>query len=679
MRSTSRFLLSLGLIIALLGIASCGGGDNASPSAPATTPDATVFAVVATVPGEDAPPIAPDSDIAVTFSRPVKPETVLEHFFVLDEMTRESVSGTVTYDEATKTARFKPELPFTMSGHYLGRLHTAVTDVTGNRLPVRFEWSFLVEDPPLTQDVHFAPYDGQTEVHPRASVRMDFPRKLNAATVTQESFQLLANGAPVPATVAYADEGFSISASLTPTGQMALGTEYNVRLAGTVTTVTGQPLGSELAWRFTTTAAPRASLQFGDKGENEAQAITVDPAGNLIITGTDLSFSMPPPPPGGGPNPAPTPATPFTRAWIRKVDTTGATIWEVAPFPAAEAFFWDVTADSKGDLLVTGSATSAIASEPLLGLSDIIVVKVRGTDGTTVWSRQLGTSDEDLARAVTVDSTDAVYLTGFTSGTLAQNTNAGGVDVVIAKLNGETGATTWLKQFGSAGMDFGTAIKTDTAANVFVTGHSSDALDGQSNKGLDDIFLARIAAATGEKTSTRMIGTANIEEGHGLAVSANGVFVAGFTVNPETGQADTMVAAFDAAGDKAVWTKTFDLKGMSMAHNLTVDAGGMLYVTGTIDAVFQPSPGANLMGGFVAQVTAAAGELKWQTVIEGQNERGADHEFFAHVTANDIVVDTNNNLRVCGSVHGNGGIDGFVSLGASDAFLVTIKTDGQRL
>lgn len=669
------FRHSLGLIISLFGMLSCGGGDNSTPSAPAATPEATVFAVIATTPDEDAPPIAPDSDVTVTFNRSVRPETVLEHFFVLDEMTRESVAGSVTYDEATKTARFKPELPFTMSGHYLGRIHTAVTDVNGNRLPVRFEWSFLIEDPPITQDIHFAPFDGQTDVHPRASVRIDFPRKMDAATITTESFQLLANGAPVPAAVTYKDEGFSISALLTPSSEMTLATEYNVRLAGSVTTVTGQPFANELAWRFTTAAAARASLQFGDNGENEAQAVTVDNAGNLIITGTDLSFAIPPPP---GTGPVPTPGTPITRAWIRKVDSNGATLWEAAPFPAAEAFFWDVAADSKGDLIVTGSATSAIAAEPLLGLSDIIVVKVRGADGTTVWSRQLGTSDEDLARSVTVDATDAVYLTGSTAGTLAQNTNAGAIDVVIAKLNGETGATTWLKQIGSAGIDVGSAVEADTAGNVFVTGHSSDAFDGQTNNGLDDIFLARIAAETGETTSIRLIGTANIEEGHGLAVSTNGIFVAGFTVNPDTGQSDTMVAAFDAAGDKTIWTKTFDLNGMSMAHSLTADAGDLLYVTGTVDTAFQPGAELNLMGGFVAQVTAATGDLNWQTVIEGQNERGADHEFFAHVTANDIVVDANNNLRVCGSVHGNGGIDGYVSQGASDAFLVTIKPDGQR-
>lgn len=681
MKSNSPLRPLLGLVIALLGMVSCGGGSDSPSSAPAAGPEATVFAVVATSPGEDAAPIAPDSEVTVTFNRAVKPETVLEHFFVLDEMTRESIAGTVTYDEATKTARFKPELPFTMSGHYLGRIHTAVTDINGNRLPVRFEWSFLVEDPPITQNLHFAPFDGQTGVHPRASVRIDFPRKLNAATLTSESFQLLTNGAPVQADVTYEDQGFSITATLTPASELALGTEYSVRLAGSVTTLTGQPFGAELTWRFTTTEAPRASLQFGGNGENEAQAVTTDPTGNLIITGTDLSFPMPPTP-GAGPGPVQPPAVPsapYTRAWIRKIDTGGATLWEVEPFPAAEAFFWDVAADSKGDLIITGSATTAVGAEPLLGFSDIIVVKVRGTDGTTIWSRQLGSSDEDAARAVAVDATDAVYLTGSTAGAAAQNTNAGGIDVVVAKLNGETGATTWLKQFGSAGNDDGSAIKTDVAGNVFVTGHSSDALDGQTNSGLDDVFLARLAAATGEKASTRLVGTANIEQGHGLAVTANGVFVAGFSVNPETGQSDTMVTAFDAAGDKTIWTKTFDLKGMSMAHSLTVDAGGMLYITGTIDMAFQPGPEPELMGGFVVQVAAATGNMNWQTVVEGQNERGADHEFFAHVAANDIIVDSNNNLRVCGTVHGNGAIDGYISRGASDAFLITVKADGQRL
>lgn len=678
MQRSSWLHSNLWTTLVAFGLISCGGGGGGSPS-PTDSSGATLLSVVATKPGEDDPPIEPNGEISATFNRSVKPETVLEHFFVIDEFTRTAVPGAVSYDDATKTVSFIPELPLNLSGQYLGRLHNAVTDVNGNRLPVRFEWSFTVVDPPIAESIHFAPFDGQTDVHPRASVRVDFPSVMNSTTLTSETFQLLANGVPVPATASYDANSMMNSARLTPTSELALNTEYSVRLASTVATSSGQTLGSDLNWKFTTMTNRLATIQFGTGGENEALAMTKDGSGNLIIAGIDIAFPGAPPPPGSGPQPPPAPTEPLVRAWIRKIDPAGATLWDVAPFPAAELFFWDIAADSKGDLVVVGSATSAVATDPLVGLSDMIVIKVSGTDGSTLWSRQLGTAADEFAGAVTLDATDAVYLTGSTNGAFAQNTAAGEIDIVVAKLDGATGSTSWLKQLGTAGIDVGIAIATDTTGNVFVTGHTSDALDNQVNKGLDDIFLARFAAATGTKTSIRLTGTASVEEGHGLAVTADGVFIAAVAMNPTTGLSDSLVIGFDNVGDKVNWTKSLGLGEMSMAHNLTTDGAGLLYVTGTVDL---PGPGADMamVGGFVTQVAAATGTVNWTSKIAGQNERGVDHEMFGHVAANDIVIDSNNTVRVCGTIHGTGGIDGFISLGGSDAFVVSLSpTSGQRL
>ena len=54
---------------------------------------------------------------------------------------------------------------------------------------------------------------------------------------------------------------------------------------------------------------------------------------------------------------------------------------------------------------------------------------------TTIWTKQLGTSSQDVGYGVTVDSSDNIYVTGTTVGGLDGNTSSGGVDIFLVKYN----------------------------------------------------------------------------------------------------------------------------------------------------------------------------------------------------------------------------------------------------
>ena len=60
----------------------------------------------------------------------------------------------------------------------------------------------------------------------------------------------------------------------------------------------------------------------------------------------------------------------------------------------------------------------------------------KSTDNTTTttWTtKQLGTSSDDKGNSVTTDSSDNIYVTGYTDGGLDGNTSSGGSDIIIVK------------------------------------------------------------------------------------------------------------------------------------------------------------------------------------------------------------------------------------------------------
>jgi hypothetical protein len=98
------------------------------------------------------------------------------------------------------------------------------------------------------------------------------------------------------------------------------------------------------------------------------------------------------------------------------------------------------------------------------------------------------------ARGVVVDSMKDVYLTGYTSIALGADPALGGTDAFIMQFDGDTGATLWTRQFGTAGNDraFGIAFFDNRVGNnYYVVGETFGAMDGNPNIGGYDAFLVR--------------------------------------------------------------------------------------------------------------------------------------------------------------------------------------------
>jgi len=148
-----------------------------------------------------------------------------------------------------------------------------------------------------------------------------------------------------------------------------------------------------------------------------------------------------------------------------------------------------MTVDSADNIYVTGYVNVSYDSTITDGLGDILLVKYNSS-GTIQWTKQYGTSYYDFGSGVTVDSSNNIYVAGYTEGGLGGDTNSGSSDVFLLKYN-SSGTKQWTKQFGTSSPDSGKGLVVDSSDDIYVYGTTAGGLDGNSNLGSGDVFLVK--------------------------------------------------------------------------------------------------------------------------------------------------------------------------------------------
>jgi hypothetical protein len=117
-------------------------------------------------------------------------------------------------------------------------------------------------------------------------------------------------------------------------------------------------------------------------------------------------------------------------AFVARYDTRGNRVWTTQVGTSGSEQVSGISAQARGGVSISGSTTGALGGPPLVG-SDAFLAKF-DTDGTEAWTRMLGTSKLDVARAVSADPRGAVYIAVQSAGRLT-NDNAGGFDAIVAR------------------------------------------------------------------------------------------------------------------------------------------------------------------------------------------------------------------------------------------------------
>ncbi len=217
-------------------------------------------------------------------------------------------------------------------------------------------------------------------------------------------------------------------------------------------------------------------------------------------------------------------------AFVRKYSFTGSELWTHQFGSSSGDYALDVVASSTG-VYVAGTVGGALPGKTSAGGKDAFVRRYNSKGGV-VWTRQFGTPQEDWGQSLAVNST-GVYVDGYTKGALPGQTNKGLDDGFVRKYS-LTGSLIWTRQFGSTKED----IPYDIAVNstgVYLTGWTEGALPGHTHRGEDDVFVLKYSLAGGHLW-TSQFGTAKEDYGYDIDVDSTGVYVDGYTDGTLPGQ-----------------------------------------------------------------------------------------------------------------------------------------------
>lgn len=206
----------------------------------------------------------------------------------------------------------------------------------------------------------------------------------------------------------------------------------------------------------------------------------------------------------------------------------------------------------------------------------------------TPWTAQFGSAVDDYADDVVMDAAGNTYVTGYTMGDLG-GASAGSADLFVAKVD-PTGNVLWVVKEASAEFDRGTRIALDSSDNVYVTGYSRGSIGGV-NPGdavTFDYFILKYDT-NGNLLWGDSLGGDGGQLGFGIDVAANGdIYVCGEQQEIVPNAAITYFAfltKYDSAGTQQ-WTDTIGVTATTFNQakeycaGVKVGADGFVYMAG---------------------------------------------------------------------------------------------------
>ena len=346
-------------------------------------------------------------------------------------------------------------------------------------------------------------------------------------------------------------------------------------------------------------------------------------------------------------------------------------------------------------------------------------------DPVLTYATYLGGGGDDTGRAIAVNASGNVYVTGSTasvdfavSAGGVQRGNAGGTDVFVSKLNAAGSALVYSTYFGGSGDEAGDGIALDTAGNAYVTGMtaspnfptSAGAFQATLRGGRDAFVTKLNAAGSAFVYSTFLGGDGNADSDWGAAIAVDalgGAYVTGNTYSrnfPTTaaavqpvfpGTADfnaycAFVTKFNVAGSGLVYSSflggSSDRAG-DLGTAITVDRSGNAYVTGRTSSfdfpvtagAAQPALRDGGLGiptdAFVTKFNSTGSALVYSSFLGGSYDD----------TGNGIALDAAGNTYVAGVTASPdfpttaGAYNAAAPGGSSAAFVTKISATGAAL
>lgn len=255
--------------------------------------------------------------------------------------------------------------------------------------------------------------------------------------------------------------------------------------------------------------------QFGTESYDSAKSVAVDYDGNIYVAGftqgnldTNINKGS-------------------YDVFLVKYNSDGIGLWLLQFGTSYSDIVMDMAVDSSGSIYVVGMTEGDLDGNGNLGNNDAFVAKY-SQDGIMLWIKQFGTTTHDWAHGVTIDSNGNVYVVGHTGDDLAGNGNIGKDDAFLLKYDSE-GSKQWTRQFGTTSNEYAKSVAIDTRDNVFVVGFTGGDLDGYDALGEYDPFIVKYTI-DGNMQWLFQFGTFELDRAQAVAIDDNNnIYVTGYT------------------------------------------------------------------------------------------------------------------------------------------------------
>jgi len=333
-------------------------------------------------------------------------------------------------------------------------------------------------------------------------------------------------------------------------------------------------------------------------------------------------------------------------AWTRQFGTSG--------FDCATG----IAVDKSGRIYVAGYVGGALPGQSHSGQSDGFLRKMR-PDGSTIWTRQFGSSSWDYAGAVAIDKAGRIIVSGDTMGALPGKVHRGGADAFLRKFR-PAGSTVWTRQYGSSDDDYGQSVAIDKDNRIVVAGYTWATLPGQTGKGMQDAYVRKFRP-DGKASWTRQFGTSKDDQSYAVATDAAGrIYVAGdthgaFPGKTNKGNSDGFLRKFRPDG-KTAWTRQFGTNGMDSAQGITTDKFGRSIVSGATKGAFPGQANSGNTDAFIRKFRPD-GKTSWTRQFgTGASDHGES-----------VATDAAGRIIIVGSTAGT--LPGQTNKGVEDVFV----------
>jgi hypothetical protein len=333
----------------------------------------------------------------------------------------------------------------------------------------------------------------------------------------------------------------------------------------------------------------------------------------------------------------------LTDVLIVRYSTEGLQMWNRS---------WGTSFGEEGAGLVVTTDHLYVAGRTVTGSSGLNGLLVKfNLAGTEVWNVSWGGGANDEFVDIALGS-DGIYVTGSTG-----SYGAGGSDAVIVKYDFD-GNLLWQETWGVSEDEFGASIAV-TSDSVYLTGRDSCFCGGPSNG-----FLARFSTSGVQAWNTTWGGT-YYDEGYGVAVHNESVYITGPTASKTSSTSDLILLKYNSTGvQQWNWTYHYNQESTDSGYSLVATAEDV-YATGRSSWASQPT--------IVTLINLNAdGVLQWNTSWGGDGDCVTQH-----------LAQAVDGLYISGETEGwlVGGRDGFLAKfdfdGAGSPGPITLANPGE--